>query len=245
MEESLSPYPADTRRKALYEMSSWKDVDRSLVLHVGLALLAEPDDMARAQAARTLGTWGTPDALPYLSVALVGAIDGVAFTDTVAELNELGIAMPEKLDRSKFVRRGAAWGLANVTGDNAVRSLVHAVQFDIEPDVRMQCARSLGQHRHVDAARGLILALADPDLGVRTLAADSLEHMTGRDLGQDPEAWALYFTETDMPLAHYGSDVKIDRSQTSWIDLSEDRKAKIREIFSDLFPLERKEGPFD
>ena len=244
-DESMLAPEADVRRQALYEMSKWKDVDAGLVNLVGLAVLGEKDVMARAQAARTLGQWARPEGAAYLSVALAGQFEGLDFPEAREHLVKLGVTMPRTPDDSKFVRRDAAWALGHLQSDEAVKSLVRALQFDADADVRIECARTLRQHKHPAAAQGLLLGLADRDLAVRVLSAESLQYMTGQKLGLDVAAWDKFLSSTESPLADYGTKVKVTRSSAKWIDFSQEKKARIREIFSDLFPLERKEGPFD
>ena len=244
-DESMLAPEADKRRDALHEMSKWKDVDAGLVNLVGLAVLGEKDVMARAQAARTLGQWARPEGVAYLSVALAGRFEGVDFPEARENMTKLGVTMPTTPDSSKFVRRDAASALGNIQSDDSVKSLVRALQFDADVDVRIECARTLRRHKHPAAAQGLLLGLADRDLAVRVLSAESLQFMTGQKLGLDVAAWDKFLSSTEAPLADYGSKVKVTRSSAKWIDFSQEKKARIREIFSDLFPLERKEGPFD
>ena len=240
-ESVLSPEP-DVRRKALYAMSKWKKPDAELVTLVGITLLGEKDMMTRAQAARTLGVWGHPEGLGYLSIALTG--DSLDADMTLA--TESGLALPKGADRSKFVRGEAAKALGSTPDDGAVAPLVTALRTDVDQDVRIRCARALRHHRSVEAARALILGLADSRLAVRVTARDSLEYMTGQDLGDDPAAWDAYVSGSDAPLADYGNRPTRKRAtESTWFHISEERRTRIKEIFSDLFPLERKEGPFD
>lgn len=245
LDDSMLSPSADKRREALYKMSKWKNVDEGYVGLVGLAVLGEKDTMTRAQAARTLGAWGKPHGTAYLSVALIGKVGEVQFPETAEYLAQLGVNLPTTADKSTFVRRDAATGLAGMETDEAVTSLVHGLRTDRDVDVRSQCARSQGRHQHIEAAHGLLLGLIDGDLAVRIAAAESLQYMTGQNLGQDVKAWEAFLAESDTPLAQYGHKVRVKRNKASWFDFSQERKAKIMEIFSDLFPLERKEGPFD
>lgn len=241
LQDSVLATSADARRQALYKMSKWKKPGEGHVTLVGLSLLGDKDMMTRSQAARTLGAWADPRGVGYLSIALAGEVKGV----DVAPEETGGVQLPKTPDVSKFVRGSAAEALARVASDEAVASLVQGLRHDTDLDVRMRCARALRHHRHVGAAQALLLGLADRDLGVRTTSTDSLRFMTGEDFGQDGETWNRYLSETESPLAAYGREPKVKRTTASWLDFSQERKAKIREIFSDLFPLERKEGPFD
>ena len=242
LEESVLSADPDVRRKALYAMSKWKESDAELVTLVGITLLGEKDMMTRVQAARTLGAWADPEGLGYLSIALTGDSSDA----DMALGTEGGLTLPKVADRSKFVRGEAAKALGNIPEDGAVASLVAALRTDVDRDVRIRCVRALRHHRNVAAAKALILALADNCLAVRVTARESLEYMTGQDLGDDPAAWDAYVSGTDAPLADYGNRPTRKRAtQSTWFHISEDRRTRIKEIFSDLFPLERKEGPFD
>jgi len=242
MQDAVLSENPDVRRKALHTMSRWKNADDSMVALVGITLLGETDTMTRVQAARTLGAWGNPLGLGYLAIALTGK--SFEATESTGPQGEL--VLPTIPDRSPFVRGAAAEALGTIRGDEAIEPLAAGLHTDTDPDVRIRCARSLRHHRHVAAARALLLGLADDDLVVRVTSRDSLGYMTGQDLGDDAKAWDTYLAGSETPLADYGNAPRRKRStRSAWLHLSKDRQAKIREIFSDLFPLERKDGPFD
>jgi hypothetical protein len=242
MQKSVVAPEPDERRRALYQMSRWRDADVELVSLVGMALLGEPDAMTRAQAARTLGAWGHPNGATYLAVALAGEAPEVAGGEQDAGPPP---ALPKVPDGSKFVRIECAAALGEHHGAEALQALGRALRSDADGDVRIASARALRYHQDTSAVRGLMGALADEDVAVRATAVESLSYLTGRDFGSDADAWAQFFAESAAPFAECGQGPEPERSSASWLHFSEDRKAKVREIFSDLFPLERKKGPFD
>ena len=241
LEDSVLSPVADVRRDALYRMRRWDSADTELVTLVGLALLGDRDAMVRSQAARTLGAWAHPGAVPYLWTALAGDTG----REDQPEAPDTEIKLPQTPDTSKFVRVDCAKALGGFSEPEAVVPLVHSLGLDTDLDVRIECARALRHHRRGEAARGPLIGLADRDLAVRTTSSESLRFMTREDFGPDAEAWGTFLRDSESPLAAYGHEPKVKRSSAAWFDLSQERKAKIREIFSDLFPLERKEGPFD
>lgn len=238
--EAFKSPESDVRRKAMYEMSRWKEHTEDHVTLVGLALLGEPDMMTRAQAAQTLGAWGDAKGVFYLAVTLGGKRAG----SEAATKTEQDFVLPEFPDGSKFVRLACAKALGRIGAGEAVLSLAHGLRSDGDVDVRIECARSLRRQRQVDAARALLIGLIDSDLAVRVTATESLEYMTGRHVDGGAEAWSTFLAEAETPLAGYGHPPKRKPSKPDEV-ISEEKKQKIREILSDLFPLERREGPFD
>jgi HEAT repeat protein len=220
LQDAVIADDADARRKAIHKMRKWKNPSDELVELVGLTLLGDEDRMVRAQAAATLGAWAHPGGAEPLAKAL-------------------------RLDEDMFVRAGSAAALGSIAGPPSVEALVERLRFDGEPDVRIACARALRLHRDTAAAQGLVYGLVDPRLAVRDSAEESLRYMTGHDRGFDPEAWRAYFAETDDPLASYGRPPKRTARSDQRVDVDAEKKAKLQEILSDLFPLERKQGPFD
>jgi len=220
IQASVTADDADARRKALYQMRKWKEPSDELVELVGLTLLGDDDRMVRAQAAGTLGAWARPASAEPLAKAL-------------------------RNDEDAFVRADCAKALGQIPGQASVEALVERLRFDPEADVRVACARALRLHRDVAAAKGLVYGLVDPRLAVRDATEESLRYVTGEDRGFDPEAWHAHFTGTDDPLAGYGHPPKRTARSDQRVDVDAQKKAKLQEILSDLFPLERKKGPFD
>jgi len=220
LQEAIVAEDADTRREAIHRMSKWKDASDEMVELVGLTLLGDPDRMVRAQAAQTLGVWANPASLECL-------------TKTV------------RTDDDAFVRADCAAALGCLESDEATDLLADRLQFDGNADVRIACAKALKLHRKRSAAEGLLPGLMDRDLAVRGAAEQALRFMTGQDLGGETAPWGKFLSEAGDPLAEYGHPPKRKKRQDQRVDPGAEKKARIRQIFKDLFPLERKKGPFD
>jgi len=220
LRDAIVAEDADTRREAVHRMRKWKDPSDEMVELIGLTLLGDSDRMVRAQAARTLGTWASPASMEYLSKAL-------------------------RTDDDEFVRADCAAALGRLESEEATDQLVDRLRFDSNADVRVACAKALKLHRKPSAAEGLVPGLLDRDLAVRGAAEQGLRFMTGQDLGTEPAAWRQFLSQTDDPLTRYGRPPKRKKRKDQRVDPGAEKKAKIRQIFKDLFPLERKKGPFD
>jgi HEAT repeat protein len=83
-----------------------------------------------------------------------------------------------------------AW--ARRGGDEAVIALAGIAQGDPDKDVRHAAIRALGECRGQQAIAALAPALEDTDPAMQYLAVQSLKEVTGRDLGNDVDAWRAY-----------------------------------------------------
>jgi hypothetical protein len=240
LEESVVSPDPDVRRKALYDMAKWQDRQPGLIELVGLTVLGDSDAMVRAQAARTLGAWGDKAGTPYLVKGLTGDMSTFSVKSGASAMVLTKIA-----DSNKFVRIDCARSLGHIPTEDSTKQLVNALRLDPDADVRIASAEALREHRNLAAANGLIVALKDGDLAVAGSARDSLGYLTGRDLGPDPQDWLKFLAETKDPLAGYGHTPKRVTTAIEKVDPNAAKKARIMDIFRDLFPLERKVGPFD
>ena len=118
-----------------------------------------------------------------------------AAIDTLAEF-----AVPESNDGLRVglkdadatVRRAAcaAWGRR---GDQeAVRLLSETLGSDTDPDVRIEAARALGRFRDPIAYQALGLALGDKDPALQYRAVESLKRSSGKDFGNNLDAWQKF-----------------------------------------------------
>lgn len=92
-------------------------------------------------------------------------------------------------DPDERVRMAAcsAWGRRG--GPEAVELLAHRYQADSELDVRLRAIRELGTLGDTQAIPVLARALEDADPAVQYRAVAALKKVSGRDLGNDVNAW--------------------------------------------------------
>ena len=77
-------------------------------------------------------------------------------------------------------------------GAEAVQLLGQRFQSDSELDVRLRALRMLGKLENKDAIPVLAMALEDPDPAVQYRAVVALKAVSGRDLGNDVNAWRAW-----------------------------------------------------
>lgn len=71
----------------------------------------------------------------------------------------------------------------------ATRLLAESVNSETSKDVRLAAIKSLGSHEGPQATDALKLALQEPELAYQHASIASLRQITGRDAGDQPEAW--------------------------------------------------------
>lgn len=77
-------------------------------------------------------------------------------------------------------------------GKEAIPLLASCMETDAEIDVRLRAVRALGETGDNAAIAALAIALEDPDPAVQYRAVESLREVTGRDLGNDVNAWRAW-----------------------------------------------------
>ena len=77
-------------------------------------------------------------------------------------------------------------------GAEAVQLLAQRYQTDGELDVRLRAVRMLGKLKDKEAIPVLARALEDPDPAVQYRAVAALKQVSGRDLGNDVNAWRAW-----------------------------------------------------
>ena len=92
-------------------------------------------------------------------------------------------------DPDERVRTEACRVWSKRGGDEAVELLATRFRTDAELDVRLQALRMLGELKDKDAIPVLARALEDGDPAVQYRAVSSLKQVSGRDLGNDVNAW--------------------------------------------------------
>jgi HEAT repeat protein len=95
-------------------------------------------------------------------------------------------------DPNDQVRIAACDVWAKRGGDEAVALLASRFQNDQDHDVRLRALRMLGALKDKDAIPVLARALEDADPAVQYRAVASLKEVSGRDLGNDVNAWRAW-----------------------------------------------------
>ena len=156
---------ADHRREGIDLLSRKRwGRDEKYLRAYALALRQDKDSSVRAMAARALGRAGNEQ---YLG-------------DVVAALS----------DESPMVRLEAAMVLDKMPCEPAARPLTERAVLDDSVDVRLWCAKALHHYRQGQVLATLVRCLDDPSFSVAYHARRSLVALTGRDMGNDPVAWA-------------------------------------------------------
>ena len=150
---------------------------------------------AEAKAARAAGPAGQAEFTQRLVGQLLGEHDPrvrsqilevAADFDTPAAV---AICKGALQDPDDTVRMEACAVWARRGGAEAVTLLAARSQTDAELDVRLQALRMLGELGDDRAIPVLAKALEDPDPAVQYRAVAALKEVSGRDLGNDVNAW--------------------------------------------------------
>lgn len=127
------------------------------------SIQTEEDPLMRAEILRVLAVCRTPTAGAVLTAAMRDA------------------------DHDVRVVCCEAW--AERGGEDAMRALTDLLANDQNIDVRLAAARALGGLRDPAAATALATALEDGDPAMQYRAVQSLRAVSGRDFGNDANAW--------------------------------------------------------
>jgi HEAT repeat protein len=176
-----------------------------------LTSLTSPDADIRRQGAMLLGTkpsadWETtPEILRMMTLgdknehvqatalrtlAKVGTSDVLATTIAKAASNPSAIVRAECIAVTTYVE-------SNV----AVATLTSMLAYDSDAEIRRAAAAALANYRERQAINALLTALSDDEFKVSYAARRSLKQLTGRDLGDDPDAWRSWLFAGADPLA--------------------------------------------
>jgi HEAT repeat protein len=90
-----------------------------------------------------------------------------------------------------------AWG--RQPGGQGLPQLVQVLADDQEAEVRLAAARELGRLKDARALVPLTEALADANPALQHGAAESLRAISGRDYGDDVQAWRQYAATGQAP----------------------------------------------
>lgn len=104
-------------------------------------------------------------------------------------------------DSDKETRRIACKCLGKRGGPRAVTELSRVLASDTDPDVRIAAVHALGTTSESTALAPLAEAIVDPDPAMQTAARISLTAVSGRDFGNNAQAWREYAKngKTDAP----------------------------------------------
>jgi len=98
-------------------------------------------------------------------------------------------------DQRVRIRACEVWGKRG--GADAVALLTSRYRADTDLDVRLRALRMLGELRDSAAIPVLAEALEDPDPAVQYRAVAALKEVSGRDLGNDVNAWRAWAADPD------------------------------------------------
>jgi len=100
-------------------------------------------------------------------------------------------------DPEPRVRMAACEAWSRRGGPDAVTLLAARVDADADLDVRLKAVRELGGLGSDAAVPALARALEDPDPAIQYRAVGSLKQVSGRDLGDDVNAWRAWAADPD------------------------------------------------
>jgi HEAT repeat protein len=135
-------------------------------LDLAQAIRNERDPILRAQLLRTISACSTRGAEKVM-------LAGVNDTDA-------------------NVRAAACEALGRRGGAEAVSALAKVLGSDTDIDVRLAAAKGLGDTRDEATVKHLSLALEDPNPALQLRGVRSLEKVTGKDFGDDVNAWRTF-----------------------------------------------------
>ncbi len=167
---------ADERRDAIAYLQTKPYGHEASYMKAYELLTTDPSPMVRAQAMRALGSSGQAEAVPYL-------VNGNG--------GKTGLNDPEA-----EVRRDAAVGLTTTFDATAIPALADHVRGDVDDQVRINCARALGNAATPSSIRALIDALDDRNVAVVFYAHESLTKVTGQALPADSKPWLGWYQQT-------------------------------------------------
>ncbi len=120
---------------------------------------------------------------PLLRAAAVDALAELAVPEA-----DSGLALALK-DKDPTVRIAACRAWAQHGGKQAIEHLAEMLGSDTNLDVRLAAAKALGRFKDPTAYEALGLALDDSDPALQYRAVESLKEASGRDFGNDLDAW--------------------------------------------------------
>lgn len=140
---------------------------------------------------------------PQEQKSWVNQLDQLMTHDKSAHMRALAVRaaaksnIPESLviiekgldDDDSKVRIVSAQSLQQKSDPEATRLLIKTIHSDSNKDVRLAAIASLGDHRGEGVMETLRSTLEEPDLAYQYSSISSLRKVTGKDAGQNVEAW--------------------------------------------------------
>lgn len=126
----------------------------------------EADPLLRVELVRTIAKCGSPQAGETLQAAM--------------------------RDSDGNVRVAACTGWAQHRGPQAVPALGEAIRKDADLEVRLAALRALGRIPGEESVAAISPALEDSDPAMQYRAVQALRELTGKDFGDDANAWREY-----------------------------------------------------
>ena len=174
--EKLSSADADFRREGVLMLGEGEAAKLEATVKL-LASQAEsdPEGQVRATAIQVLAKIGPRQRLQEVLPKVIG-------------------------DDSKTVRMECVRVLGQQREEAFLVLLLEMLATDPEASIRTEAAKGLGDYRYRGSIQGLIRALAEDDeFGVWYRCKESLEKLTGKNFGYDPQAWRQWFETTEQP----------------------------------------------
>lgn len=117
------------------------------------------------------------------AVDLLGKLNCPAAVETLKDASR---------DHNSDLRVAAIKSWEKMPAETAIPQLQEMIGSDTDIDVRLAATRALGNFSGQQAVAAISLALEDPDPALQVRAAESLQNVTGEQLGRDIQAWQNY-----------------------------------------------------
>ena len=158
------------------------DQRRAAIIAEATAARSTPADQQEAFARRLVAAVVAEDD-PAIRSLIVETAGGLQAPSAIA-ICRGAVADPDARVRmaacNAWIRRG---------GDDALHVLCERYREDGDLGVRLRALRALGELKNTEAIPVVVTALDDPDPAVQARAVQVLRQLTGRNLGNEPEAW--------------------------------------------------------
>jgi len=182
------------RREALLEKLSSADAD---FRREGVLMLGEGEAAKLEATVKLLASLAESDLEPQVRATAIQVLAKIGSRQKLQEVLPKAIG-----DESKTVRMECVRVLGQQREEAFLVLLLEMLATDPEAAIRTEAARGLGNYRYRGAIQGLIRALAEDDeFGVWYRSKESLEKLTGKNFGYDPQAWRQWFETTEQPFS--------------------------------------------